>query len=77
MQFAAWDRGIGSCISTGDDEAGMQELLGVPEALAVTAVVGFGYPTFDAGAVRGREDRAPLDEAARDGRYEAPLDRFD
>ncbi|AGN02957.1 nitroreductase [Salinarchaeum sp. Harcht-Bsk1] len=73
MQFAAWDRGIGSCIYTGFHEAGTRECLDVPEDLEVTAVIGFGHPTFDVESLRGRKDREPLDEIVSHGRYGNPL----
>lgn len=70
MQFAAFDRGVGSCIYTGFDEAATRDELGVPDDLAVTAVAGFGYPA-DGG--RGRKRREPLAEVAHGGRYGEPL----
>lgn len=70
MQFAAWVDGVGSCIYTGFDEAGVREFLGVPDEYAVTAVVGFGYP---AGSGRGRKSRRPLAEVAFRGRFGEPL----
>jgi len=71
MQFAAFDAGVGSCIYTGFDESGMREFLAIPEALDVTAVVGFGYP---AGRGRGRKRREPVSAVAFRGRFGRPLD---
>lgn len=71
MQLAAWEHGVGSCIYTGYDEAGMREFLEVPEEYAVSAVVGFGYPTRD---VEGRKSRRPLEEIAFEGRFGTPLE---
>lgn len=68
-QFAAFDRGIGSCIYTGFDESGIREAFGVPDDLAVTAVVGLGYPA-DGG--RGRKRREPLSSVAHGGRFGEP-----
>jgi nitroreductase len=77
MQLAAWDVRVGSCIYTGFDEAGMQEFLAVPTALAVTAVVGFGYPKFDVDDLEGRKDREPLSDVVHEGRFGKPLERFE
>jgi nitroreductase len=77
MQLAAWEERVGSCIYTGFDEAGMHEFLGVPAALAVTAVVGFGHPKFDVGELAGQKDRASLSELVHVGRFGTPLERFD
>ncbi len=77
MQFEAWAREIGSCIYTGYDDAGMHEFLQIPEGYAVTAVVGFGHPPFDVGALAGQKDRAPLSEIGHRGRFGTPLNRFD
>ncbi len=73
MQFAAWDAGIGSCIYTGYDDDGMREFLDIPQDYAISAVVGFGQPTFDVEDVEGRKDRAPLGEVAFAGRFGEPL----
>lgn len=77
MQFEAWDRGVGSCIYTGYDEAGMREFLDVSDDVDVTVVAGFGYPTFDVESIDGRKNRVPLSTIAYDGRVDEPLDRFE
>lgn len=77
MQFEAWAHEIGSCIYTGYDDAGMREFLHVPDEYAVTAVVGFGHPPFDVGAIAGQKDRAPISEIGHTGRFGTPLERFD
>jgi nitroreductase len=77
MQLAAWEAGVGSCIYTGYDDAGMHEFLDVPAELAVTAVVGFGDPKFDVDAVEGRKDRDPLSSVVHQGRFGNPLKRFE
>jgi nitroreductase len=69
MQFAAWDRGVGSCIYTGFDEEGTRDFLDAPDDMAVTLVGGFGTPTFDVDNVRGHNNRKPLDEVAHRDRY--------
>jgi len=71
MQLAAWERGVGSCIYTGYDEAGMRAFLEIPEGYTVSAVVGFGYPTRE---IEGRKSRRSLAEIAFEGRFGAPLE---
>lgn len=69
MQFAAWERGVASCIYTGFDEDGMRAFLDAPADTAVTLVAGFGTPTFDVEAVRGRKNRKPLAAVTHGDRY--------
>jgi len=69
MQFAAWDRGVGSCIFTGVDEGVLRERFGVPESLVQGAVVGFGTP---AGSGTGRKERRPLPEVASHNEFGTP-----
>lgn len=71
MQFAAWSHGVGSCIYTGFNEDGMREFLGVPDELAISAVIGFGYPDEPA---RGRKSRASLESIVSDGEYRGPAE---
>jgi nitroreductase len=73
VQFEAWARGVGSCIYTEEDEAPIRSLLSVPEAYAVSAIVGFGHPTFDVEAVQGQKDRVPLSAVVYDGQFGEPL----
>lgn len=62
MQLAAWSEGVVSCIYTGIKVDEMREHFDIPEELAPTIVVGFGYP---AGKVTGRrKNRLPLNEVA-------------
>jgi nitroreductase len=70
MQFAAFDRGVGSCIYTGYDDAGMRELLDVPDDRSITAAVGFGRP---AAGLRGRKRRQSLSDVAYADRFGKPL----
>ena len=70
MQFAAFDRGVGSCIYTGYDDAGMRELLDVPDDRSITAVVGFGRP---ADGLRGQKRRQALSDVAFADRFGKPL----
>lgn len=62
MQFAAWDRGIASCLYTSLDEDAYRSYLDVPAEFAIPVVVGFGHPTFDIDELRGQKDREPLEE---------------
>jgi len=72
MQLYAWGIGVASCLYTVDtDEA--REVLGVPEDYDLTAVLGFGVPTFDVESVEGRKDRHALSEVASHGRFGEPL----
>lgn len=72
MQLFAWGCGVGSCLYTVDTAEAL-EVLGVPDDYDLTAVLGFGYPTFDVESVRGRKERRPLEEVAFDGRWGEPL----
>lgn len=66
MQLAAWNYGVSSRIFTGFNKEPMQKDFGLPPNLALTVVVGFGYP---AKKVMGRKNRLPLDEIAFEDRY--------
>lgn len=71
VQFVAWERGVGSCIYTGYDEAGMRSVLDLPDRYDVTLVAGFGHPARE---VRGRKERKPLSEVAHHDRFGEPID---
>ena len=73
MQFAAWDRGLGSCIFTALDDDGYRAFLEIPDELAIPVVVGFGYPTFDIDDLQGKKDRKPLESVASYGSFGEPL----
>ncbi len=47
MQLAAWEMGIGSCLTTSYNREGVRELLGFPEDIHVRIAIGFGYPDPD------------------------------
>jgi nitroreductase len=66
MQLAAWNDGVSSRIFTGFNKELMQKDFGIPPGLALTVVVGFGYP---AKKVLGKKDRHPLSEIAFEERY--------
>lgn len=72
MQLDAWGRGLGSCLYT-VDTVEARDVLGVPEDYDLTAVLGFGLPTFDVESVQGRKDRRPLEEVVYHGRFGEPL----
>jgi len=72
MQLYAWGLGVASCIYT-VDTAAAREVLGVPDDYDLTAVLGFGYPTFDVESVRCRKDRRALEDVAFHGRFGEPL----
>ena len=58
MQLAAWELGIGSCLTTSYNREGVRELLGFPDEIQVRIAIGFGYPHPDrprfSGSRRGR-----------------------
>lgn len=66
MQLAAWNYGVSSRIFTGFNKELMRKDFGLPPNLALTVVVGFGYP---AKKVMGKKNRLPLDEVAFEDRY--------
>ena len=66
MQLAAWNYGVSSRIYTGFNKELMQKDFGLPPNLALTVVVGFGYP---ARKVIGKKSRLPLSEIAFEDRY--------
>jgi nitroreductase len=66
MQLAAWNYGVSSRIFTGFNKELMQKDFELPPNLALTVVVGFGYP---AKKVIGRKSRFPLSEIAFEDRY--------
>lgn len=75
MQFAAWDRDVGSCIYTGYDMNQMREDFGIPADYAITAVVGFGCPPFDIDKLVGQKDRKPLDELVFQNEFATPIEK--
>ena len=64
MQLAAVELGVGSCIATLHRPQGSRALLGYPDDLYLTMLVGFGYPA-DPSALEPASrpgGRKPLDE---------------
>lgn len=46
MQLAAWELGIGSCLVTSYNRAGVQALLAIPADFHVRVAIAFGYPAL-------------------------------
>ncbi len=61
MQLTAWDHGVASGIYTGVRQSDMRRDFGIPEDLAATAVVGFGFPKK---RLLGKKNREPLSKIA-------------
>ena len=70
MQLAAWNSGVGSCLTTAFSEEGMRIEFNIPREFSVSAVVGFGYP---ARTLLGKKSRKPLSELVSHERYGSPL----
>lgn len=70
MQLAAWEHDVGSCLFT-VDRVSVLDLLEIPDAVDLTAVLGFGYPDRE---IRGHKDREPLEEIAFRGAFGRELD---
>ncbi|MEN2975197.1 MAG: nitroreductase family protein [Candidatus Caldarchaeales archaeon] len=66
MQLVGWSEGVGSCIYTGFREKEMKKEFRIPDEMAISAVVGFGYPKEK---LRGKKNRKPLSEIAYSERY--------
>lgn len=66
MMVVAWSEGVGSCPAH-LPEAEVARLLGIPAALAVNRVIGFGYvdPARAAAPASVARRRRPLDELVR------------
>lgn len=73
MQLTGWDAGVGSCLYTVNNPA-LYDGLEIPDDFELTAVLGFGFPTFDVEDVRGVKDRRPLEEVAYHGRFGTRLE---
>jgi nitroreductase len=66
LQLAAWERGIGSCITSMHESAKAKEVLGIPQELYFSTVLAFGYPKPEEQARPARKNgRKPLDEVVR------------
>ena len=71
MQLTAWDHGVASCLYTGMKLPELRQDFGIPENLAPTTVVGFGYPEKK---LLGKKNRKPLSEVAYLEKYGNSLD---
>lgn len=71
MQLTAWDQGVASGLYTGFKQAEMRKDFGIPEGLAPTIVVGFGYSKK---SLLGKKNRMPLTEVAYLERYGNSID---
>ena len=45
MVLAAWDQGVGSCVTALHDEKSAREVLKIPESFDIQVAVAFGYPS--------------------------------
>jgi len=71
MQITAWNYGVASCIFTGVDRAALQRDFSIPQNLAASAVVGFGYP---AKKISGRKkNRKQIPELVSVDRFGQPF----
>lgn len=70
MMLAAWARGVGSNWAGFYHLESVKPLLGIPDDVAVLAIVPFGYPAASLGA--GRKKRKPLGEVAHRERFGQP-----
>ena len=71
MQLTAWDQGVASGLYTGMRHPDLRRDFGIPEDLAATVVIGFGYPTKK---LLGKKNRKPLSEVAYLEKYGNGLD---
>ncbi len=63
LQLAAWELGIGSCITSMHESEKAKEVLGVPQDLHFSIVLSFGYPKPEELTRPARKNgRKPLDE---------------
>ena len=72
MLLVAWSEGIGSNWVGFGPMPKVSEILGVPSAMSVLAVLPFGYAAEGSGGV-GAKKRKPLGEVASRERYGRPL----
>jgi nitroreductase len=68
MILAAWEHGVGSnWVGFTGGLTAVNEILKIPSALDVLAIIPFGYPTRKLG--KGRKERKALEDVASRGRY--------
>ena len=66
MQLTAWNYGVASGVFTGVKDAELQRDFNIPNELAQSMTVGFGYP---ARKLLGRKNRQPLNEIVFQEKY--------
>jgi nitroreductase len=71
MMLVAWEDGVGSNWTGFAGMEGVRQLLEIPDAYDVLAVIPFGYPAQRLG--RGRKKRKPLAEVVSAERYGRPF----
>ncbi len=71
MMLTAWDEGVGSNWVGFANLDWANEVLGIPPALKVMAIVPFGYPVQRLG--RGRKNRKPFAQVVSSERYGQPF----
>ena len=63
MQLAAWELGIGSCLVTSYNRAGISQLLGLPDDVQARVAIAFGYPDPNRPRFSGsKQGRRPFDD---------------
>lgn len=66
LQLAAWEMGIGSCVTSMHESDKAKAVLGIPQELYFSIVLSCGYPQPEEQARPARKNgRKPLDEVAR------------
>lgn len=66
LQLAAWDLGIGSCVTWMHHAERAREVLDLPADLSVQVVLSFGYPApQETPQLLKKSGRKPLDEVVR------------
>jgi len=66
MQIAAWSFGVAGGLFTGVAEPALRKDYAIPEALKVSAILGFGYPKRK---ILGKKSRKPLEEIVFPEKY--------
>lgn len=71
MMLTAWDEGVGSNWVGFGNLDWANEVLGIPPALKVMAIVPFGYPVQRLG--KGKKNRKPFSQVVSSERYGQPF----
>ena len=69
MELAAWNFGVVSCLFTGIRQNELRRDFAIPTELAISAVLGFGYPRK---RILGKKDRKPIEELVFLGEIRKP-----